>query len=103
MILAQEIPASREFIVMKHARLFAGLAVLCLLAGSAYAVAKLAPAVVDDNICTGCGKCVEKCPEAAISLNDDGMALVDQDRCTGCGKCTKACPFEAVTIDGSSS
>lgn len=87
---------------MKYANLFAGLAVLCLLAGSAYAVAKLVPAVVDENICSGCEKCVEKCPEGAISLNDEGLAQVDQNKCTGCGKCTKACPFEAVTISGSS-
>ena len=87
---------------MKYARLFAGLAVLCLLAGSAYAVVKLVPAEVDENKCTGCGKCIDRCPEGAISFNDKGLAEVDEEKCTGCGKCSKACPFEAVTISGSS-
>ena len=87
---------------MKYARLIAGMAILCLLAGSAYAVVKLAPAEVDENKCTGCGKCIDRCPEGAISFNDNGLAEVDEEKCTGCGKCSKACPFEAVTISGSS-
>lgn len=88
---------------MKYSRLFAGLAVICLLAGFGLALAKLAPAVVDEDKCTGCGECVLRCPEGAISLNDDGVAVVDQDKCTGCGKCTRACPVEAIAIDVSSS
>lgn len=83
---------------MNHKRVIAVLAVLCLLLGSAYAVAKLMPAVVDDTLCTGCGKCVDRCPEGAISLNSSGYAVVDKDKCTGCGKCTKACPFEALSL-----
>ncbi|MFZ2472450.1 MAG: 4Fe-4S binding protein [Methanothrix sp.] len=84
---------------MKHERLFVALAVLCLLVGSAYAVAKLVPAVVDENKCIGCGACVEECPAPAISLNDQGIAVVDKEKCTGCGKCAKSCPVEAISIE----
>jgi len=84
---------------MKNTKLFAILAVLCLLVGSAYAVAKLMPAVVDENKCIGCGDCVKKCPEGAISLNDEGIAVVDKEKCSGCGKCVKACPVEAVSVE----
>jgi NAD-dependent dihydropyrimidine dehydrogenase PreA subunit len=35
--------------------------VLCLLMGSAFAVANLMPNV-DEKNCNGCGKCVDKCP-----------------------------------------
>lgn len=84
---------------MKHTRLFVALAVLCILVGSAYALAKLMPASVDENKCTGCGACVAECPAGAISLDDQGIAVVDKEKCTGCGRCAKACPVEAVRIE----
>jgi len=84
---------------MKHTRLFVALAVLCILVGSAYAVAKLMPAVVDENKCIGCGSCVAECPAGAVSLNDQGIAVVDKEKCTGCGRCAKACPVEAVRTE----
>jgi NAD-dependent dihydropyrimidine dehydrogenase PreA subunit len=84
---------------MKHTRLLVALAVLCILVGSAYAVAKLMPAVVDENKCMGCGACIEECPAGAISLNDQGIAVVDKEKCTGCGKCAKACPVEAISTE----
>ena len=86
---------------MKHMRILAVLAVLCLLLGSAYAVTKLMPAVIDDKKCSGCSKCLEKCPEGAITLNATGFAVVDKEKCTGCGKCSKACPFEAISVPNS--
>jgi NAD-dependent dihydropyrimidine dehydrogenase PreA subunit len=82
---------------MKHMRLIVALAVLCLLLGSAYAVAKMLPAVVDTEKCIGCGECTEKCPNGAVSLNDDGIAVVDKEKCTGCMKCSGACPVEAIS------
>lgn len=84
---------------MKHLRSFAVLAVLCLLAGSAFAVAKLMTAEVDENNCLGCGACVEKCPVGAITMNDKEIAVVDKEKCTGCGKCLKACPNEALSVE----
>lgn len=84
---------------MEHKRLIVALAVVCLLVGSAYAVAKLMPAYVDESKCIGCGACVDKCPDGAISLNDQGVAVVDKEKCTGCGKCTKSCPVEAISIE----
>ena len=83
---------------MNHRRLFAALAVLCLLIGSAFAVAKLMPAVVDEQKCIGCEACVEKCPVKAISSNDQGIAVVDKEKCTGCNRCVNACPNEALSV-----
>lgn len=45
--------------------------------------------------CTGCGTCVEWCPEVAISLNDE-VALIDSEKCIGCGECLAMCRFNAV-------
>jgi len=83
---------------MKYTGLIAALAIICLLAGSAFAVSKLMPAAVDQQECIGCGKCIDKCPEGAIALDENGIASVDQEKCTGCGKCTKACPVEAISL-----
>ncbi|MDD4162218.1 MAG: 4Fe-4S binding protein [Methanothrix sp.] len=84
---------------MKHKRIFVILAIVCLLIGSAYAVAKLMPAVVDEKKCLGCGDCVERCPIGAIALDKDGLAAIDKEKCTGCLKCAKACPNEAITAE----
>lgn len=84
---------------MKHQKFLVLLAVICILAGSAYAVATLMPAVVDEKKCLDCGVCVEKCPNGAIALNNDGIAVVDKDKCTGCLKCAKVCPNEAISAE----
>jgi len=85
------------FTKMKHTRLLVALAVVCLLVGSAYAIAKLMPASVDENKCIGCGACVDECPAGAVSLNDQGIAVVDKEKCTGCGRCAKSCPVQAIS------
>ncbi len=87
------------FIKRNHTRWFVALAVVCLLVGSAYAVAKLMPASVDESKCTGCGACVAECPAGAISLNDQGIAVADKEKCTGCRRCAKACPVEAISME----
>ncbi len=45
--------------------------------------------------CTGCGTCVEWCPQKALSLNDD-LAVIDSKKCIGCGECLAMCRFNAV-------
>ena len=84
---------------MKHIKLLAVLAALSLLAGSAFAVAKLVPATVDENRCMGCGACIDTCPAGAVTLNDKGVAVVDEDKCTGCKKCVNACAEEAISLE----
>lgn len=41
--------------------------------------------------CLGLGTCAAKCRFGAITVRD-GVAVVDEDKCTACGKCLKACP-----------
>jgi ferredoxin len=54
--------------------------------------------VIDPQICTGCGICVERCPTDAISLTDAGWAQRDENACLGCGVCSRFCPEEAIAL-----
>jgi len=56
-------------------------------------------AVVDPAHCSGCRRCVEDCPYAAITMapHPNGrhgvqLAVVDPDLCASCGICVGSCP-----------
>ena len=51
---------------------------------------------VNQDLCTGCGRCTEICPRQAISLSS-GVAQIDQIRCHNCGLCLDVCPQGAIT------
>ena len=53
-------------------------------------------AIVDPNMCVGCGACQEVCPSGAISV--EGIAVIDPKRCIGCGHCVEQCPGGALTL-----
>jgi ferredoxin len=44
---------------------------------------------------SGCSRCAEACPHAAINLSDEGVAI-DPARCGNCALCITACPTDAV-------
>ncbi len=56
-------------------------------------------AVIDDEICSGCGLCVEACFYGAREI--DGIkqiSTVKEVLCEGCGACTVACPNGATQL-----
>ena len=53
---------------------------------------------VNDDLCSGCGICVEKCPVEAIQLNNNNIAIVDKMVCIGCGVCAHFCPENAISL-----
>jgi ferredoxin len=55
-------------------------------------------AVLDVEICDGCGTCETRCQMEAIWL-DNGNAALDLDRCIGCGLCVTTCPTEALHLE----
>jgi ferredoxin len=55
-------------------------------------------AVVDPELCAGCGDCLERCQFGALALPDD-VCLVDAGRCVGCGLCITVCPNEALYLE----
>ncbi len=53
--------------------------------------------VIDPKRCTGCGTCVDSCPEDAIAAADGGeVCAIDEARCIGCGECLSVCRDDAV-------
>ena len=53
-------------------------------------------AYVIEELCSGCGLCVEACPYEARSLHPwKGIATVNEALCQGCGACVVACPNKA--------
>lgn len=55
---------------------------------------------VSEELCIGCGICVDECYPGAITLRDTGVALIDEEVCIRCGVCHGVCPEEAVRHDG---
>ena len=71
-------------------------------------------AVVDEEKCVNCGKCMEACPKMLIvekpatkevfvrcNSHEFGKAVKINCSagCIGCGACAKVCPVEAITLD----
>ena len=54
-------------------------------------------AVVDEDLCAGCGDCADLCQFTAISV-DDGFARIDAAACMGCGVCVAQCPQESIAL-----
>jgi 4Fe-4S ferredoxin len=65
--------------------------------------------ILNSEVCTGCGICVEACPEEAIALGLVGATRrgavayaapidIDEVKCSYCGVCVVMCPFNALTL-----
>ncbi len=74
------------------------------------------PRRVDEEKCTGCGVCSQKCPVEAIDMYQEGTMsrgaiyvdypqavplkyFIDKEMCIGCGICEGECPAGAVVYD----
>ncbi len=49
--------------------------------------------------CLGLGDCVKVCEFDAIHVNDKGIAVVNEDKCVSCKKCVTACPRDIIYMD----
>jgi len=54
-------------------------------------------AVVDEDLCIGCGLCEEICPYGAPKI-EDGKSKIREILCRGCGSCAAECPRRAITM-----
>jgi dihydroorotate dehydrogenase (NAD+) catalytic subunit len=60
------------------------------------AVTKPVPAVVDEKLCNGCGRCEQVCVYGAARMTEK-KAKIDPEACVGCGLCVTVCPVDAIT------
>ena len=56
------------------------------------------PIIIDTEKCTGCGSCIEDCPNEVLALRDDKAEVVNPDECMDCEVCMDNCSFDAITI-----
>ena len=58
---------------------------------------------VDSELCSGCGPCIDICPEA-FELTEEGIATVKLDEIptelqNACKEAADNCPTEAISIE----
>jgi len=54
-------------------------------------------AMVDSDLCMGCGLCEEICPYGAHKV-EEGKSKTIEALCRGCGACAAECPRRAITM-----
>ncbi len=55
-------------------------------------------AVIDENVCIGCRKCLDACPVDAILGARKRMHTVIAQECTGCELCLPPCPVDCIAM-----
>ena len=53
--------------------------------------------IIDDELCTGCAKCLDICPYGGIEIVENKAVI--NEKCNLCGACVEACPVEAIILE----
>ncbi|MEX2523992.1 MAG: electron transport complex subunit RsxB [Gammaproteobacteria bacterium] len=56
-------------------------------------------AVIDEELCIGCVKCIRACPVDAIIGAAKMMHTVIPEQCTGCELCIAPCPVDCISME----
>jgi heterodisulfide reductase subunit A len=80
-----------------QAKAAASSALIPLIRGSV--PVESATAVVSEELCAGCGMCVDVCPYDAPALDELwGVSRINAVLCKGCGACAVTCPSKAIRL-----
>lgn len=56
---------------------------------------------VNQNLCAGCGVCVDVCAYSAPQMDEEkGVAFINEALCKGCGACATSCRSGAIDLRG---
>lgn len=62
--------------------------------------------IFNENLCKGCGLCVNACPKKIITLTDKLNAkgyhpagVTEQEKCISCAFCATMCPDCVITVE----
>lgn len=53
---------------------------------------------IDPLRCTGCGRCVDRCPTQALSQINNKASLSAPEKCIFCDVCEDICPEQAIAL-----
>ena len=56
-------------------------------------------AIIIEEECIGCTKCIQACPVDAILGAAKKMHTVIEDECTGCDLCLEPCPVDCIILE----
>jgi len=57
-----------------------------------------AKAIINQQLCVNCRKCINHCRFDALHYNEDGVLAVNDYKCEGCGLCKNICPANAIEM-----
>jgi len=55
--------------------------------------------IIDTEECTGCGICIDSCPNEVLRLDDDLAKIANGANCDGCGTCAEECPMGCLEVE----
>ena len=54
---------------------------------------------LDQEVCIGCGRCLEVCPHQVFARVGKKAGIRVRDDCMECGACALNCPVKAISVD----
>jgi pyruvate formate lyase activating enzyme len=89
-------PGIRTLVFLK------GCPLSCLWCSSPHTRRGVPELLYDEGKCSTSGRCLEVCPQSAISLRGSSGIEIDRELCDGCGDCVEVCPSGALEVAGRS-